>query len=119
MYREDPIEEQPARKKLVPWPPFIIKARNLVYAQLIAVIPSILIGQCEVWGYSELLETSICGVSIEPIVGVIAVSGLVFPYLVIALLMIESPGERRSWVALHLSITLSFVQIFAILPLPD
>jgi uncharacterized membrane protein YedE/YeeE len=120
MYREDPIEGQPVRKNLVARVPLTIKARHLVYAQLIVAILSVLIGGCEGWGYTEILETGICGSFIEPVVGVIAVSALVFPYLVIAKSTIESPRERRSWLVLHLSLTLSFVQIFAILPsFPD
>ena len=50
MFLEDPIDVQP---KPVPPSPFVGSARLLVYAQLIAVIPTILLGRSETWDYAN------------------------------------------------------------------
>ncbi len=52
MILEGPIDQQP---RPVPPSPLISSARQIVYAQLIAVIPTILLGRSEAWGYGQLL----------------------------------------------------------------
>ena len=41
-------------------------ARLVVYIQLFALIPCVLIGRCELWCYAELLETGIIGMLFFP-----------------------------------------------------
>ena len=40
--------------------------RHIVYLQLLAVALSVVFGQCERWGYSDLLETGLLGATFTP-----------------------------------------------------
>jgi hypothetical protein len=117
MFPEEPIDERSAVRDPAPGLPFLIKARHLVYAQLIAVLPSILLGRCEVWGYSRVLMSGLQGVVLQPVTVVLFFSMSFFPLAIFVRSMNESPREKWAIATLPLSLGLSFVQFLALFPL--
>jgi len=94
-----------------------VRIRHIVYLQLLALIPSVFYGRCEQWGFSGILLNGILGSFSTPIVVGLAWSALLFPLAVSAFLMRDHPKERWGWVAIPLSIAISFAQFLAIVPL--
>jgi hypothetical protein len=88
-----------------------------VYLQLLALIPSIIFGRCEEWGYAAVLESGALGMAFSPVVQALTCSALLFPLLILGILKRENPRHWWSWVAVPLSILISFSQLLAILPL--
>ncbi len=118
MSAEDEIAEPTSLLELANRHRRSARARLVVYIQLFALIPCVLIGRCELWGYAELLETGIIGMLLfSPMALALSWSALLFPIAVVALLRREKPRERWSWVAAPLSILISFTQILALVPL--
>jgi hypothetical protein len=91
--------------------------RIIFYLHLCALVPSIIFGQCERWGYGHVLETGIWGIFFGPAALLISLSLFVFPVAVAMRLMFGSPSERWSWIAFPLSLMISYLQFLAILPL--
>ena len=117
MFLEDQIDHLPATQK--PWiqQRSATQARRLVYLQLLAVIPSIIFGRCEEWGYGAVLETGAFGLLFGPLVQALSCSALLFPLVVLAILKREHRRHQWSWAAFPLSVLISFTQLLAILPL--
>jgi len=112
MALDDVIDGPPAYRKSAKQQRLAIRARHLVYLQLFALIPSVLIGRSEQWGYAFLLEGLVANIA-----GcVITLSALAFPLAILVLLVLEHPRERWSWAAAPVSIAMSFAQFLAILP---
>jgi hypothetical protein len=78
---------------------------------MIAVIPSIILGRREIWGYTRLANV------FAPITLFVLFSPYIFPLAVLIRLTTESPREIWSIAALPLSVAVSFVQLVALLPL--
>jgi hypothetical protein len=91
-----------------------IRARHVVYLQLFALLPSVLVGRCEEWGCPSLLHAAIVGTGS---VIVIFWTAFLFPFAILALLANDHPPERWSWAAARLSFAMSFASLLAVLPL--
>ena len=117
MFLEDQIDHLLAIQKPCTQQPSAKQARRHVYLQLLALIPSIIFGQCEQWGYAAVLETGAVGMVCGPVVLALYCSALLFPLLIFAVLKRENPRHWWSWAAVPLSILISFTQLLAILPL--
>jgi hypothetical protein len=117
MFLDDQIDHLPAIQKPCIQQPSAKQARRLVYLQLLALIPSIIFGRCEEWGYAAVLESGALGMVFSPVVQALGCSALSFPLLIFAVLKRENPRHWRSWAAFPLSILISFTQLLAILPL--
>jgi hypothetical protein len=117
MFLEDQIDDLPATQKPCTQQPSAKRVRWLVYLQLVALIPSIIFGQCERWGYAASLETGALATVFGPFLLALGCSALLFPFVALAVLKREQPRHWWSWAAVPLSILMSFTQLLAILPL--
>ncbi|MGC8644094.1 MAG: hypothetical protein ACP5XB_29895 [Isosphaeraceae bacterium] len=80
-------------------------------------MPTILVGRCEIWGYSEILEGVAFNAFLGPLVLALFWSPFLFPVVVGILQHEDESPERWTWAALPLSLALSLVQLLALLPL--
>jgi hypothetical protein len=115
MFVHDEIDAPAALRRSGNRPRWTLRVRHFVYPQLFALVLSILVGQCERWGYSGVLETGIPGMFFPLAIGVLACSAFAFPVAIWALLQDEASREQWSRIALPLSILMSVVQVLAIL----
>jgi hypothetical protein len=107
----DVNQKPPARRRTR------VSPRVVLYLHLCLLIPSILIGRCEHWGYGHILGTGLWGLFFGPIASLICLSMYGFPIATFLLLISESPRGRGSWMAFPLSVMISYVQFLAFLPL--
>jgi hypothetical protein len=112
MALEDAIDYPTVLRKLPDDRRVGILARHIVYVQLFALIPSVLIGRCEEFGYGAFLET----MGATGAVPLIAWSALLFPPVTFVIWARHPLQERRSWAAPPLSLAMSFAQLLAVLP---
>jgi len=115
MSLEDEIDGPTALMKAAsrPWP--TLRARHLVYLQLLAVILSVLFGQCERRGYPVILEAldSIFGLIVLALLG----TAPVLPVEMLRALRGAKPRGITTWMAVPPSVAMSLTQILALLPL--
>jgi hypothetical protein len=109
---DDPAAFSKSANRRVP----VIRARHVVYLQLLATILSVFLWECEQWGYSGVPGTGLSPVFFDGIVGALLISALLFPFAVFALLRERGQPERWAWVAAPLSLVMSGTQILALLP---
>jgi hypothetical protein len=93
----------------------IFRARHLVHAQLIAVIPAVLVGIDERRGTHLIMEFMTIGVG-EFVFAGLTMFAVFCPLMVLIRLATEFPPERRALWAVPLSIALTLVAMWALLP---
>jgi hypothetical protein len=107
-------ERQALLKPSGKWGP-IFRARHLVRAQVIAVLPSVVVGLNERWGYYRNVEFMVRGVW-GLVFSSLALFVFVCPLLVMVRLATEFPREKWALWAVPLSIGLTFIEFWALLP---
>lgn len=113
----DEIDGPAALEKPASRPRPVHRVRHVVYPQLIAVILSVLFGQCEVWGYADVLETGMLGGLFAVLVPLLGLTATAFPIVMVDAVQDQEPRRITTWLAVPLSIAMSFTQILALMPL--
>lgn len=116
MSLDDEIDVPASKEPPIPSEPAFWVGR-IVYLQWLAVALSVVFGQCERWGYSDLLETGLVGAAFTPVVQMLLGMAWVCP--VAMALVVRGQETRRitTRLAVPLSIAMSFTQILALIPL--
>ncbi len=117
MFLHDEIDAPAASRRSGNRQRWSLRVRHLVYPQVFALALSVLVGQSERWGYSQMLETGFPSMFFRQAPGLLAGPAFLFPGAIWALLQDEASREQWSWTALPLSILMGLVQVWTILPL--
>jgi hypothetical protein len=117
MSLEDEIDGPTALMKPASKPWQALRVRHLVYLQLFTLMLCVVFGQCEVWGYSDVLERGMLGTIFSPIVMALFSTAVCFPVAKIVVMRGEESRRTATWMAALLSIAMSLTQILALLPL--
>jgi hypothetical protein len=96
---------------------YLFRTRHILYTQLVTLIPSVILGRSEVWGYGKFLQTGVPALLFGPATLLLSLSMFIFPAVIYILSVREAPRERRWWLLVPLSLLLSFVQFLAFMPL--